>query len=218
MRTSDGQTIYSRTVVLATPSYVSGRLVTSLDATLADALTAIRYVSTGTVSLGYRRADVKHPLNGFGLVIPRHERRKISACTWTSTKFNHRAPDDGVLVRCFVGGPGHEEMVDLGDEELLAVARREMEQIMGLDAQPVVSRIFRWHKANPQYDVDHLERVRAMRERCQAQPGLYFAGSAFDGVGVPDCIRQGQAAARGAWAFLEESYSREVVLCQDSAI
>jgi oxygen-dependent protoporphyrinogen oxidase len=219
VRIDDGRTLYARALVLATPAYVSGGLVSAFAPDLAGKLGAIRYVSTATVSLGYRAADVRHPLNGFGLVIPSNEGRQISACTWSSTKFNYRAPKDGVLLRCFVGGPGHEELVDLSDPELTALARRELKDIMGIDAQPLLERVYRWRKANPQYDVGHLERVQALRDRCAQEPGLFVAGAAFDGVGVPDCVRQGKAAAHGATAFLAaDSRSRPQPAMADSPI
>jgi protoporphyrinogen/coproporphyrinogen III oxidase len=202
VRTADGAVYCGRTVVLATPAYVSGSLVSGLAPELSAALSAIRYVSTATVSLGYRAADVGGRLNGFGVVIPRSERRQISACTYTSTKFNHRAPVDGALVRCFVGGPGHEEMVDRSDTELLSICRQEVAALVGIAAEPVVSRIFRWYKANPQYDVGHLDRVATIRAMTGEQPGLFIGGSAFDGVGVPDCVRQGQQAAKWAAEFV----------------
>ena len=128
--------------------------------------------------------------------MPRAENRRISACTYSSTKFNNRAPDDSVLMRCFVGGPGKEHMVDLDDAALQAAVRDELAQIMGIHAEPIFTRIFRWRQANPQYDVGHLDRVKAMRALCALHPGLRIAGSAFDGVGVPDCVRQGREAAR----------------------
>jgi protoporphyrinogen/coproporphyrinogen III oxidase len=214
----DGRTLHARALVLATPAYVSSGLVSALAPDLAGMLSAIRYVSTATVSLGYRAADVRHPLNGFGLVIPSREGRQISACSWSSTKFNYRAPKDGVLLRCFVGGPGHEELVDLNDQELKALARRELQAIMGIDAQPLLERVFRWRKANPQYDVGHLERMHALRLQCAQEPGLFVAGGAFDGVGVPDCIRQGKAAAQEALAFLSADHRLRMRPARDASL
>jgi oxygen-dependent protoporphyrinogen oxidase len=196
VRTADGRTFAARAIILAGPAYVSGELVGGIDPALSTALNSIRYVTTGTVSLGYRLADLGRPLNGFGFVVPRAENRRISACTFSSTKFDYRAPEAGVLMRCFVGGPGKEHMVDLDDADLLAAVRDELAQIMGVRAEPVVTRIFRWRNANAQYDVGHLDRVKAMKAMAAQHPGLRFAGSAFDGVGVPDCVRQGREAAR----------------------
>ena len=208
VRTADGATFEAHAVVLATPAYVSAELVSSLAPSLADALRGIRYVSTATISLGFRRADVAHPLDGFGFVVPRRERRRISACTWTSTKFHHRAPPQALLLRCFVGGPGREELVELGDEELLALVRQELSAIMGLHARPTLTRIFRWHKANPQYDVGHLDRVGEMYALCEAQPGLFITGSAFEGVGLPDCVRQGQQTASKVFSYIANHKSQ----------
>jgi oxygen-dependent protoporphyrinogen oxidase len=202
--TDDGPSLAARAVVLATPAYESGRMLEGLAPELAHGLGQIRYVSTATVSLGYRRADVSRPLDGFGFVVPRRENRRISACTWTSTKFEQRAPGDDLLVRCFVGGPGKEQMVDLEDAELLAAVREELQSIMGLDAVPALTRIFRWHKANAQYDVGHVNRVAQLRQICEAHPGLYLAGAAYGGVGVPDCVRQGKEAAQQAVSYLKD--------------
>ncbi len=194
VQTSDGRTLAGDAAVLAAPAYVAGDLVEEIAPELAALLHSIRYVSTATISLGFRAGEAG-PLNGFGYVVPRREGRQVSACTWTSTKFDYRAPNDAILLRCFVGGPGKEELVDLTDEQLLAVARRELAEIMGLRAEPILARIYRWRKANPQYDVGHLDRVAQMQALCAAQPGLYITGSAYEGVGVPDCVRQGQQAA-----------------------
>jgi len=202
--TTDGGSLNADAVVCATPAFVSSNLLSRLNPRLADALDAIRYVSTATVSLGYRRSDIGRDLNGFGFVVPRKERRDLSACTWTSTKFNHRAPDDMVLLRCFVGGPGQEEIVERSDEEILRVVRSELAEIMGLHAQPVLTRLYRWRQANPQYDVGHLDRAAEMHSLSAQSPGLFLTGSAFEGVGIPDCIRQGQQAAEKVIEYLRQ--------------
>jgi len=202
VRTGDGATSEAHAVILTTPAFVSAELVSDLAPSLADALRGIRYVSTAVITLGFRRADVAHPLDGFGFVVPRRERRKVFGCTWTSTKFHHRAPPEALLLRCFVGGPGREEVVELSDEELMALVRQELGVIMGLHAPPTLTRIFRWPKANPQYDVGHLDRVREMHALCETQPGLFITGSAFEGVGLPDCVRQGQQAASRVFSYV----------------
>jgi oxygen-dependent protoporphyrinogen oxidase len=189
-------------VILAIPAHAASRLVEGFAPKIARDLQKIRYVSTATISLAYRKSDIRRPFSGFGFVIPRKEKRDISACTWTSIKFDHRAPEGMVLLRCFVGGPGKEEMVSRSDEEMIAIARRELNSLMGLDASPIFSRIFRWEKANPQYDVDHLPLVRHIFDQCEEIPGLYLAGSAYEGVGIPDCIRQGQHAAENVLGFM----------------
>jgi len=204
VRSSTGSIYRADAVVLATPAYVSARIVRDLVPSLADSLDRIRYVSSGTVSLAFRREAVRHPLNGFGFVVPRGERRRIFGCTWNSSKLAGRAPEGHVLLRAFVGGAGREEILDLPDEELVAVVRAELEQIMGLDAEPLLTRVYRWHKANPQYQVGHLDRVREMHALAEHEGGLFLTGSALEGVGIPDCVRQAQATATKILATLAQ--------------
>jgi oxygen-dependent protoporphyrinogen oxidase len=162
---------------------------------LATELRAIRYVSTATISMGFRRDEFEHPLDGFGFVVSAREKSRLMACTWTSTKFNQRAPDQHVLLRAFVGGPRNPHLVDLPDEALIQLVREELRQVMGVNASPVIARVYRWPNANPQYDVGHLERVDQIEATAADLPGLYFTGSAYRGVGIPDCIQQGQHTA-----------------------
>lgn len=202
IRSTDGGEFEADAVILATPAFVSAALVGGILPALADALGGIRYVSTATVSLGFRLADMNRRLDGFGFVVPRGEGRRISGCTWSSTKFFDRAPDDMALLRCFIGGPGQEEFAEMGQEEMIAMSLEELGDIMGLNARPAFARVFRWHRGNPQYDVGHLDRVRDMHALCETRPGLFVTGSAFDGVGLPDCTRQGKEAAQKVLSFL----------------
>ena len=109
-----------------------------------------------------------------------------------------------MLVRCFVGGHRHEELVSLPDDELVEVIRQELRQVMGVRAQPVLTRIYRWPQANPQYDVGHLERVDHLEALAADLPGLYLTGSAYRGVGIPDCIQQGEETAAAVVAAISE--------------
>ncbi len=204
VRTDDGEALEADAVVLATPSNVSSRLVEGLDSELTEKLSTIRFVSTAVVSLGYRPQEGLPPLEGFGFIIPGTEGRRINACTWSSTKFDYRAPENHKLVRCFVGGPGHEERVDLDDEAMIQLVREELADIMNLRAEPDVVRVFRWRKANPQYDLGHLDRVERIRERARAHKGLVLAGNSYDGVGIPDCVRQAEEAVDSVMADLTE--------------
>lgn len=189
----NGRKLFADAVVMATPASISSTLLQAAVPELAHLLGSIRYVSTATISLGYREADFEHPLNGFGFVIPKSEPTRLLACTWTSTKFDHRAPENHVLLRVFVGGHRHPELVALQDDELIQIVREELQTIMKISAVPQVTRVFRWPSANPQYDVGHLDKVAAMENLCPT--GLYLTGSAYRGVGIPDCIQQGQQTA-----------------------
>lgn len=197
----NSQSIDADAVILATPAHASADLVADFNPELAADLRQIRYVSTATVSLGYRRNQIQHPLNGFGFLVPATERRRISACTWVTTKFDHRAPSDHVLLRVFGGGAGQEHFVDLGDEAMLQVVREELHDIMSITAEPMLTHIYRWPAGRPQYEVGHLERVEALE--AQTNTGLFLAGSAYHGAGLPDCIRSGRDTARQARSLLE---------------
>ncbi len=196
-----GAAIDADAVVLTTPAEAAAKLVAPIQPALAGELRRFRYVTTGTVTLAYRRAEIGNPLEGFGLVIPQSERRKINAVTMTSQKFDRRAPDGMALIRVFVGGSRTPETVALDDEALLELARGELADILGITATPLWSRIYRWPNGNPQYDIGHGERLNAIMR--QLPEGLVLAGSSYNGVGIPDCIRQGQEAAERALAHLE---------------
>lgn len=202
--TADGACYETPVLLLSTPAGVSAALLDGLSPRLAAGLRAIRYSSTANISLGFRRAEVGHPLDGFGVMIPRHEPFHLSACTWSSSKLSHRAPGDAVLLRCFISGEAAEPLLQLPDDDLVDLACADLRRLIGLEARPLIARVFRWPQANPQYDVGHLERVRALRALLadEGLAGLLLTGSAYDGVGVPDCIRQGCEAARSALALL----------------
>lgn len=202
LRLSNGSLLEADAVVLATPAYVSAELLRDTAPEIAPKLDAIRYVSTATVSLGYDAADFGRPVDGFGFVVPRNEPTRLLACTWTSTKFPQRAAPGTVLLRAFVGGPHREELVTLDDEEMIRMVRAELQAIMGVRAAPTVARVFRWNRANPQYDVGHLDRVGEIEALCPA--GLYLTGSAYRGVGIPDCVQQGQETAAAVARYLTE--------------
>lgn len=204
VRLKDGFTLEADTVVAATPAFVTASLMSETDVTLVRSLREIPYVSTATVSLAFRKEGFKHPLNGFGFVVPRAENRSIMACTWTSTKFPHRAPENGVLLRCFIGGSGREELVSGADSDILKKVREDLQGIMGITEEPLFSKVYRWEKANPQYPVGHADRLEDIDARLSRLPGLFLAGAAYRGVGIPDCIRQGQDAAESALRYLRE--------------
>jgi oxygen-dependent protoporphyrinogen oxidase len=188
-------------VVLATPAPVAAAQVRGLDAGLADELAAIPYASSATVTMAYRREDVPHPLDGFGFVVPHTEWRALLAATFSSLKYPGRAPDGMLLIRAFVGGALRPELVELDDAALVAAVRRELADLLGVRAEPQLTTLARWRRAMPQYHVGHLARVARIRARAAAL-GLHLAGNAYEGVGIPDCIRSGETAAEAAFATL----------------
>jgi protoporphyrinogen/coproporphyrinogen III oxidase len=161
---------------------------------LAGELIAIDYISTSTISMGYRLEDVPRPLDGYGYVIPRREGRKALACTWTSTKFPHRAPDGYALVRVFAGRAGQED-IPWDEAGLLELAREEVRLTLGITAEPLLQRVYRWEKAMPQYNLGHPERLERIESCLERWPGLALAGNGYRGIGIPDCIHSGEKAA-----------------------
>ena len=189
---TDGETLESDALLLATPAFVSGVLLASLDPSLASDLQRIPYTSTATVSLAYRRRDVPRDLDGYGYVIPRREGRRALACTWTSTKFPHRAPEGCALLRVFIGRAGQE--LPWYEHDLLALAEEELKLSLGITAEPLLYRVFLWEKAMPQYNLGHPEILERIDTTLEKYPGLALAGNGYRGIGIPDCIHSGELA------------------------
>ena len=210
---SDGSSILADHIVFATPSYVTADLVQQTDPTLASRLRAIRYVSTATVSLAFRRADIAHPMQGAGFIVPKSEGRNITACSWSSAKFPHRAPDDSVLLRVFIGGALAEDLAEQDEPALIELARNELRTIMGITAAPILAKAYRWNKANPQYDLGHGSRITEIEQSLTDFPGLYLAGAAYRGAGLPDCIQSGIIAARSIAERVHANHDEYTSVC-----
>ena len=192
---ADGSTSDFASVVLATPSFVTRELIAAMDGELARRLSAIAWSSSATVSLAFRKADIAKSLPGFGFIVPRVENRRINACTWSSIKWTHRAPQAALLIRGFVGGGHHEELVSLEDGELARIVREELRQIAGLAAEPLFFKVYRWFQGMPKYTVGHGERLAAIEERRLPHRGLFLIGSSYRGIGIGDCVKSGFDAA-----------------------
>jgi len=182
-------------VCLAAPAYVSARIVESTAPELSRALNNIEYASSATVNLVYRRDDIPHALDGFGFVVPAVERRTLLACTFSSVKYAGRAPAGKVLIRAFVGGALFPEAYDMPDERMTAGIRKDLADLLGVKAAPADVLITRWPRSMPQYNVGHLERVANINDEASRLPCFALAGAAFGGVGIPDSVRGGEAAA-----------------------
>jgi oxygen-dependent protoporphyrinogen oxidase len=198
----DGSIISADAIILATPAKISAHLLEPTSPKVAGLLNEIRYVSTATVSIAYKKEGFPHSLDGFGFVIPKTEGKRILACTWTSSKFPERVPEECVMLRCFVGGATREELAELDEGAIGIMVREELLDIMGIDCEPVFLKVFRYKKANVQYRVGHAALIESVRKELQSFPGLMVAGSAYTGIGIPDCIRDGSYAAKEAIEFL----------------
>ena len=182
----------ARCTILALPAYAAAQLIAPLDAEAAALAAQVPYVSTVSVALAWPRPDVPHPLDGTGFVVSRrHSGVRITACTWVSSKWDSRAPDGYALLRSYVGGAHDPLAVDLGDEDLIAIVRRDLRDILGITAAPSLVRIHRWRRAGAQHVVSHLDRVAEI-ERRLAPHRVFVAGSGFRATGIPDCVADGR--------------------------
>jgi oxygen-dependent protoporphyrinogen oxidase len=184
-------------VIIATPAPAASALLSGIDPELAKLLGAIPYSSSAIVSLIFDEAKFDGQRAGFGFLVPKRERDRLAACTFVGTKFPHRAPENRILLRCFFGGVGDEAILKESDESLTTIAREELRRILGLTAAPLFVSISRWPKSMAQYTVGHAGRMAEIKSRAKAIPGLHLAGNAYDGIGLPDCVRSGRQAAAG---------------------
>lgn len=182
-------------VVLALPAYGAAELLEELAPAAARELRAFNYASVAGVVLGYAREEVPALQQGTGYVVPRVEGGPVTAVTWVSEKWPHAAPPQIALFRIHMGRYGDDAVVDWSDGELVAAAREELRRVTGIVAEPRLTRLYRWRRAMPQYEVGHLERLKRIDEAIGSLPGVALCGAAYRGIGVPDCIRQGFEAA-----------------------
>jgi len=192
---ADGITEPFDAVLIAVSAVQMGPLVQQLNPRLSASLQQIEYASSAIVVSGHRLADIRHPLDAFGLVIPHAEGRKILAVSFSSRKFPDRAPTDHVLLRTFIGGALQPELLQQSDEQLLQTVRDELGELLGVRGEPDFMRVYRYRQAMPQYHVGHLEQVAKIEEFSREHPGIALAGIACRGVGVPDAISSGESAA-----------------------
>lgn len=202
---ADGTKITADTCILATaPSYATAEIVKSMDTGLADILMRIPYVSSATISLAYKKEGFPHPLRGFGVLVARSEKTQVKAISWSSTKFKQRAPEGHLLIRAFVGGAEDETMVYQKDEQLLKVVKEDLKKMMGINVEPVLTKIYRWPSSMVQYTLGHEKRVRFIEERVKQYPGLYLIGNAYRGSGISDCINNATQTAEKVVEFLSK--------------
>jgi protoporphyrinogen/coproporphyrinogen III oxidase len=195
LSTATGARLEADGVVLATPAFRAGHILEPIAPGAAGELERVSYASTATVSLAYRKEAFPRPLDSFGFVVPAVEQRKIMACTFSSLKYPGRAPEGHVLLRAFVGGSLQPELCHDDDTTMEKNVRDELSSLLGVKAQPLFSRIFRYPNSMPQYHVGHQERIRNIEAAISALPGLALAGGVYHGVGISDCIRTGEEAA-----------------------
>ena len=190
-----GDWMQAERLVVACEAHSAAKLLASLDPRLGELLGTVDYSSSMTVALGFAAADFATPPVGFGFLVPRKERRRVMACTWVGTKFSYRVPEGKIVARCSLGGTSDAAVLDESDESIVATVLSELQEIAGVTARPKFTRVARWPQSMAQYTVGHAQRMEEIKARVATLPGLYLAGNAYTGIGIPDCIRMGRAAA-----------------------
>lgn len=194
--TTPTQSFTSPHLIIATPTWAAAELLADFDSALAALLRGINYSSSLTAGLIYERSAVAEKFPAFGFLVPGKERKQLVACTFVDQKFNHRVPDDKLLLRCFLGGAGNAAVLSKPDAELQALIQSELRSLLHLKAQPITFSISRWPKSMAQYEVGHAARLQELEERRKGYPGLFLAGNGYQGIGIPDCIRSGKLASQ----------------------
>jgi len=201
----DGETVTrrARVVILAVPAYAAAMLVRNLAPAATTGLAAIEYAAVASVATAYRRDDVAHPLAGFGFLVPRKERRRVLGSLFSSSMFEGRAPAGAVLFTTFIGGLRNPDLPGKSDDELGAIVRSELGELVGARGEPLWNAITRWTHAIPQYNLGHRERLRPVDDAERASPGLFFCANYRGGVSVGDCIKSAHAMAENVDRFLK---------------
>ncbi|MDA0999891.1 MAG: protoporphyrinogen oxidase [bacterium] len=190
-------------VLMALPATAAAKLFAAPAPALVPHLEAIGYGSVVTLNLLFRRAQVAHPLDAMGFVVPAAEGRTLMACSFSSSKFEGRAPEGKVLLRAFTGGAQGEKALSLPDTEVIREVLLELTPLLGLEGEPELAVLERYASAMPQYRVGHIERMKQLEEGLGLLPGLTVAGSAYHGVGVPDCAASAKNAVDRLLHYLE---------------
>ncbi len=179
-------------------------ILMELSPRVSEGLGAVRYVSSATLFFGFKLDQLGERPRGYGFLVPRCERRRINGATWVSNKYPGRAPDDAFLARCYVGGDRTPGQLAADDGALTRACLEELRDIALIDAPPNMTRVFRWNRSNPQYDVGHAECVEKIEGALGEHRGLWLTGSGYRGIGIPDCVRDGRETAKRAFAFMKE--------------
>jgi len=191
----DGREFPADAVCVATPAPAATAIMRDADPELSGLLEKIPYASTATVTVAYERGQVAHHLKGFGFVVPHAEGRRLLACTFSNVKFPVRGAGNRVLLRMFIGGATDPEIAGMEPAEITRLALDDLKEILGISGEPIFVEVARYPGAMPQYLVGHLDTVAGIRDRERNLPGLALAGNAYEGLGLPDCIKSGEEAA-----------------------
>lgn len=198
---ANGQIEHADSVVLATEHFHAQRMLS--DYSFMNTFNDMTSFSVANVAMAFPKSAIKQDIDGTGFLVSRTSDFRITACTWTHKKWPGTTPEDMALLRCYVGKPKDQEVVNLSDEEIINIALRDLNKTMNITEKPLFHVITRWKKAMPQYNVGHLERMKNVKESLSKElPGVFLAGGSYEGVGIPDCIDQGEAAVKKVLEYL----------------
>jgi protoporphyrinogen/coproporphyrinogen III oxidase len=199
---NNGENLKADAIVSAVPHHVTHAMFQQYD--FFDAFEQMPSTSVATVALAFPKEAVEKDINGTGFVVSRNSDYSITACTWTHKKWPHSCPEGSVLLRCYVGRPGDEAIVDLSDDELTRIVLEDLNKTMNITMDPDFVVVSRWKESMPQYTVGHKQRIQTINEHVAKElPGVFLAGASFEGLGIPDCIDQGEAAVKKVLQYLQ---------------
>jgi len=190
------ESVSARSLILATPMDVTGALLSRLDSSFETLLSSIEYAPVAVVSLGYRKKDVGHSLNGFGFLVPRSAGLRVLGSVWNSSLFPGRAPEGQALLTSFVGGATDSAAATLEPQELAALVHREISPVLSIKSAPIFSNVTIWPRALPQYNLGHGDRLAAVAKVCSRFPGLWLTGNYLQGPAVGSCVDHALAVAK----------------------
>ena len=192
---ANGEHVQASAVLIATPPRITARLLREAEPMVSEACGRIRSVPIVTVAVGYDRRSVDHPLAGSGFVVPSAEHASVTAMSWITSKWHNRAPDNRVLLRAFLGGARDETALDRSDDQIILEVKKDVRRYLGISAEPLVARVYRWPHAGVQLDVGHLNLMDEIESRLAEAPGLGVSAAGFRGVGIADCVTDARAQA-----------------------
>src|SRR5215813_9184173 len=192
---SENKASHFDAVVLATPSYAAAGLLKAISPNISGLLEKIPYSSSVTVALSFDKGGAAAKLHGFGFLVPHAEGRRALACTFVHNKFPNRVASERALLRVFFGGVHDKAVLELSDVDLIGLAQAELRDMLKITSEPIFTRVHRWPRSMPQYNVGHNDILQRLSKTLDDLPGLVLAGSAYEGVGISDCVRQGRHAA-----------------------
>ncbi|ALX48686.1 protoporphyrinogen oxidase [Lentibacillus amyloliquefaciens] len=200
---SNGEVYKPDAVIMATPHNTLPNIFSQFN--VFDEFKDIPATSVANVAMAFDASAIERDIDGTGFVVSRNSDFRITACTWTHKKWPNAVPEGKALVRCYVGKPSDQEVVDLSDEEITDIVMNDLNKTMNITEKPEFSVISRWKNAMPQYTVGHTERIANVRENMEENfPGVFIAGSSYEGVGIPDCIGQGEKAVNDVLDYLRD--------------